>query len=219
MTFAREHVLLYAVTDRAWLNRAPAGFDTLERQVEEALIGGATLVQLREKELDDAAFLDLAQRVKRVTDAHGVPLIINDNLHVTLASGAAGLHIGQDDGEAGAIRRLLGPQKILGVSVQTVAQAVAAQAAGADYLGVGAVFPTATKADAADVSRAALTAICAAVRLPVVAIGGIQCADVGTLEGTGIAGIAVISALFGRPERVREAAVELKKLAQKVCLA
>lgn len=219
MTFAREHVLLYAVTDRAWLNRAPAGFDTLERQIEEAISGGATLVQLREKELDDAAFLDLAQRVKRVTDTYGVPLIINDNLYVTLTSGAAGLHIGQSDGEAGALRRLLGPRKILGVSVQTVAQAVSAQAAGADYLGVGAVFPTSTKADAADVSRAALTAICAAVRLPVVAIGGIQCANVGALEGTGIAGIAVVSALFGRPERVREAAIELKKFAQKVCLA
>jgi len=209
--------VLYAVTDRAWLSRAPAGADTLERQVEEAVFGGATLVQLREKALDDAAFLDLARRIKRVTDARGVPLIINDNLCVTLASDAAGLHIGQSDGDVGAVRRHLGPQKILGVSVQTAGQALEAQAAGADYLGVGAVFPTSTKADAADVSRAELTAICAAVSLPVVAIGGIQRANVGALEGTGIAGIAVVSALFGHPERVREAAMELKKLAQKVC--
>lgn len=217
MTCARERLLLYAVTDRAWLSHAPAGFDTLERQVEEAIFGGATLVQLREKALDDAAFLDLAQRVKRVTDAHAVPLIINDNLRVALASDAAGLHIGQSDGEVGTLRRLLGPQKILGVSVQTVRQALEAQAAGADYLGVGAVFPTSTKADAADVSRAELTAICAAVHIPVVAIGGIQRANVGALEGTGIAGIAVVSALFGRPESVRVAAMELKILAQKVC--
>ena len=217
MTCAREHCLLYAVTDRAWLRRAPAGFDTLERQVEEAILGGTTLVQLREKELGDAAFLDAARCVKRVTDAHGVPLIINDNLRVALASDAAGLHIGQSDGEVGPVRKQLGPQKTLGVSVQTVEQAVSAQAAGADYLGVGAVFPTSTKADAADVSLATLTAICAAVRIPVVAIGGIQRENVGALAGTGIASVAVVSALFGRPERVRAAAAELKTLAKKYC--
>ena len=212
MTFAREHLLLYAVTDRAWLASAPAGLDTLEKQVEEAILGGATLVQLREKGLDDAAFLDLARRVKPVTDAHSVPLIINDRLRVAIDADATGLHIGQDDGAVGEIRKLLGPRKTLGVSVQTVAQALGAQAEGADYLGVGAVFPTATKTDAAEVSLVTLTAICSAVRIPVVAIGGVNHGNVGALAGTGIAGVAVVSALFGRPSRVREAAVEMRAL-------
>lgn len=210
-------LLLYAVTDRAWLSAAPAGCGTLDRQVEEAILGGATAVQLREKTLDDARFIERARQVKRVTDAHAVPLIINDNLAVALASGAAGLHIGQDDGDVSLIRERLGRNKILGVSAQTVPQALAAEADGADYLGVGAVFPTSTKGDAAEVSLKVLTEICGVVRIPVVAIGGIHQGNVRLLAGTGIAGISVVSALFARPEQVRESAQELKTLAEAVC--
>lgn len=217
MSGLREALLLYAVTDRAWLSAAPAGCGTLERQVEEAILGGATIVQLREKNLDDATFIALARKIKRVTDAHTVPLIINDNLPVAVAADAAGLHIGQDDGNVRQIRRSLGKHKILGVSAQSVEQALAAEADGADYLGVGAVFPTSTKQDAADVSRTTLAAICTAVHIPVVAIGGIHADNVRLLAGTGIAGISVISALFARPDRVREAAHDLKALAAAVC--
>ena len=217
MNGVREQLLLYAVTDRAWLGSAPLGCDTLERQVEEAILGGVTLVQLREKHLDDARFIGLAHRVKQVTHAHRVPLIINDNLDVALACDADGLHIGQDDGDVRLIRERLGANKILGVSVQTVGQALAAVAHGADYLGVGAVFSTSTKPDAADVSLATLTEICAAVRVPVVAIGGIQSGNAHALAGTGIAGIAVVSALFAQPDRVRAAARELRSLAEEVC--
>jgi len=214
----RERLLLYAVTDRAWLDRAPAGCDTLERQVEEAVRGGATLVQLREKELEDAAFTGLARRVKQVTDACGVPLIINDRLGVALASAADGLHIGQADGDVRLVRVRLGAGKTLGVSVQSVEQALDAEADGADYLGVGAVFPTSTKGDAAEVSLATLAGICAAVRIPVVAIGGIHAGNARALAGSGIAGIAVVSALFGQPERTRAAAQALRSLAETVCL-
>ena len=217
MNNLREALLLYAVTDRSWLAAAPSGCGTLERQVEEAVLGGATAVQLREKTLDDDGFIRLALQVKRVTDANGVPLIINDNLRVALAAGAAGLHVGQEDGEARLMRERLGPDKILGVSVQTAAQAAAAAAAGADYLGVGAMFPTSTKPDAADVSREALAEICASVSLPVVAIGGIHQGNVRGLAGTGVAGVAVVSALFARPGRVREAAQELRALALEIC--
>ena len=133
-------LLLYAVTDRTWLSAAPVECGTLDRQVEEAILGGTTIIQLREKNLHDGPFIELAREIKRVTDAHSVPLIINDNLPVAIASDAAGLHIGQDDGDARQIRKRLGKNKILGVSAQTVAQALAAEADGADYLGVGAVL-------------------------------------------------------------------------------
>ena len=217
MSSLRDSLLLYAVTDRAWLSSAPAGCDTLDRQVEEALLGGVTLVQLREKNLDDARFIELARQLKRVTDTHSAPLIINDNLRVALESDAAGLHIGQDDGNVRLIRQRLGMDKILGVSAQTVAQALAAEADGADYLGVGAVFPTSTKQDAAEVPLKTLSEICAAVRIPVVAIGGINRDNVRLLTGTGIAGISVVSALFARPSRVRAAAQELKVIAERIC--
>ena len=217
MSSLRDSLLLYAVTDRAWLSSAPAGCDTLDRQVEDALLGGVTLVQLREKNLDDARFIELARQLKRVTDTHSAPLIINDNLRVALESDAAGLHIGQDDGDVRLIRQRLGMDKILGVSAQTVAQALAAEADGADYLGVGAVFPTSTKQDAAEVPLKTLSEICAAVRIPVVAIGGINRDNVRLLTGTGIAGISVVSALFARPSRVRAAAQELKVIAERIC--
>lgn len=217
MNDLRKHLLLYAVTDRAWLHTAPVAYATLEQQVEEAVLGGVTLVQLREKDMDDSAFIAVAQQIKRVTDLHGISLVINDNLAVALASDAAGLHIGQSDGEVRLVRQRLGAGKILGVSVQTVAQARAAEAAGADYLGVGAVARTSTKAEAAEVPREELTAICAAVGIPVVAIGGITRDNIATLAGTGVVGIAVVSALFAQGAGIRAAASDLKARAAQVC--
>ena len=205
MKVSRESLLLYAVTDRSWLNGR-----TLRSQVEEALDGGATFLQLREKNLDDAHFLEEARELQALCRARGVPFIVNDNVDVALAMGADGIHVGQHDMEAGDVRRLLGPDRILGVSAQTVEQALLAQERGADYLGVGAVFPTGSKDDADDVSFEELRAICEAVTIPVVAIGGISLSNVKKLAGSGICGIAVISAIFAQKD-IRLAAEQLRK--------
>ena len=186
---------LYLITDRSWL-----GGRSLEDQVEAALEAGATCLQLREKHLEEGALLAQAVRIKEIAHRHGVPLIINDNLRVALESGADGLHVGQGDLQAQKARALLGPEKILGVSARTVEQALAAQAAGADYLGVGAVFPTSTKPEAAEVPWETLGEICRAVEIPVVAIGGITAQRLPQLAGSGIAGAAVISAVFAQPD-------------------
>jgi len=205
MKVSRESLLLYAVTDRSWLNGR-----TLRSQVEEALDGGATFLQLREKNLDDAHFLEEARELQALCRERGVPFIVNDNVDVALAMGADGIHVGQHDMEAGDVRRLLGPDRILGVSAQTVEQALLAQERGADYLGVGAVFPTGSKDDADDVSFEELRAICEAVTIPVVAIGGISLSNVKKLAGSGICGIAVISAIFAQKD-IRLAAEQLRK--------
>ena len=205
MKVSRESLLLYAVTDRSWLNGR-----TLRSQVEEALHGGATFLQLREKNLDDAHFLEEARELQALCRERGVPFIVNDNVDVALAMGADGIHVGQHDMEAGDVRRLLGPDRILGVSAQTVEQALLAQERGADYLGVGAVFPTGSKDDADDVSFEELRAICEAVTIPVVAIGGISLSNVKKLAGSGICGIAVISAIFAQKD-IRLAAEQLRK--------
>lgn len=181
---------LYAVTDRQWLHGR-----TLESQVREVLEGGTTILQLREKCLSDDAFLDEAKEIQKTCQAFGVPLIINDNLAVAKAIGA-GLHVGQSDAACRTARASLGPDAVIGVSCINVVQAVQAQEDGADYLGVGAVFPTATKHDADYVSPEELRAICNAVEIPVVAIGGISLENAPLLTGTGIAGVAVVSALF-----------------------
>lgn len=197
---------LYAVTDRAWLHGR-----TLPSQVEQAILGGATMVQLREKDLPPDEFLAEARIIKEITKKYNVPLIINDNIEVALACGADGVHVGQSDTSAAETRRQIKPDMLLGVSVDTPEQAVIAQRCGADYLGAGAVFPTGTKLDADYVPPAALSNICAAVTIPVVAIGGIHAGNLGELAGTGIAGIAVVSALFAA-EDVRAAAEELCRL-------
>ncbi|MBO4619213.1 MAG: thiamine phosphate synthase [Victivallales bacterium] len=184
---------LYAITDRHWLNGR-----TLASQVREVLEGGATMVQLREKSLSDAEFLAEAREIKGVCDAFGIPLIINDRVAIARDVGA-GVHLGQSDMGLLEARKLLGPKAIIGVSCKTVALAHEAEANGADYLGVGAVFPTSTKSDARELPRETLVEICHAVKIPVVAIGGITLQNVQELVGTGIAGIAVISALFGAP--------------------
>ena len=205
MKVRKESLLLYAITDRYWLNGR-----TLASVVEEALEGGATFLQLREKNLDGGHFLEEARELQELCRKYDVPFIVNDNVEVALAMGADGIHVGQHDMEAGDVRALLGPDKILGVSAQTVEQAVLAEKRGADYLGVGAVFPTGSKDDADDVSHETLRAICEAVSIPVVAIGGITLQNVKELSGSGICGVAVISAIFAQKD-IREAAMQLKK--------
>jgi thiamine-phosphate pyrophosphorylase len=205
----KKDLLLYAVTDRSWL-----GEQTLFEQVEEALKGGATFIQLREKELDDESFLAEAIEIQKLCRQYRVPFVINDNVEIARKINADGVHVGQSDMEAGDVRAILGEDKILGVSAQTVAQAVLAEQRGADYLGVGAVFQTGSKADADDVSHETLKAICEAVRIPVVAIGGIGKHNVLQLKGSGIDGIAVISAIFASKD-IQKATAELKALAER----
>ncbi len=210
MNCDRKDLLLYAVTDRSWLNG-----DTLYHQVGQALEGGATFVQLREKELDEAHFLEEARELKELCRRYRVPFVINDHVGIAARIDADGVHVGQSDMEAGDVRKRLGQDKIIGVSAQTVEQALLAEKMGADYLGVGAVFHTGSKADADDVSHETLKAICRAVKIPVIAIGGIGTGNVMELAGTGICGIAVISALFARQD-IRKAAKELRALTEEM---
>jgi thiamine-phosphate pyrophosphorylase len=209
MKFDKKDLLLYAVTDRSWLNG-----QTLYEQVEEALKGGATFVQLREKILDDETFLKEAIEIQALCKKYGVHFVVNDNVEIAKRMNADGVHVGQSDMEAGNVRALLGKNKILGVSAQTVEQALLAEQRGADYLGVGAVFHTGSKADADDVSHETLRAICDAVSIPVVAIGGIGKHNVLELCGSGIRGIAVISAIFAADD-IQNATKELKALTKK----
>lgn len=187
----KKMLQLYAVTDRRW-----AGEETLCDQVEQALRGGVTCVQLREKDLPQEAFYKEALRMRALCSRYGVPLIINDNLEIALAAGADGVHVGQSDMPPEAIRKKAGADLIVGVTAKTVGQALAAQAAGADYLGSGAVFGTATKMDAKPMSMELLAQIAASVSIPVVAIGGIDRQNIALLQGTGIAGAAVVSGIF-----------------------
>ena len=202
----KKGLLLYAVTDRSWLNG-----ETLYSQVEKALQGGATFIQLREKNLDQDHFMEEALELKKLCAAYHVPFVINDNVEIAAKMDADGVHVGQSDMEAGKVREKLGPDKIIGVSAQTVEQAVLAEKRGADYLGVGAVFHTDSKADVAEVSRETLKAICDAVDIPVIAIGGINKENVSELAGTGICGIAVISAIFAEKD-IKKATEKLKNL-------
>ncbi len=202
MNCDKKDLLLYAVTDRAWL-----GEQTLQEQVEQALRGGVTFVQLREKTLEEEAFYQEAVALKELCGRYGVPFVINDNVALACRVDADGVHVGQDDMEAGNVRAMIGPDKILGVSAQTVEQAVAAQNAGADYLGVGAVFSTSTKLDACEVTWQTLKDICAAVDIPVVAIGGIKKYNVMELAGSGIDGIALVSAIFAAEDIEQECVV------------
>ena len=191
MNCNKQDLLLYAVTDRHWLHGR-----SLYSVVKESLDGGATFLQLREKSLDDAAFLAEAKELQALCRSYRVPFIVNDNVDIALAVDADGVHVGQHDMAAGDVRARLGRDKILGVSAQTVEQAKRAEAQGADYLGVGAVFPTGTKDDASPLSHDTLRAICEAVSIPVVAIGGITQENLPQLAGSGISGIAVVSAIY-----------------------
>ncbi len=208
MSIDKQDLLLYAVTDRTWM-----GESTLAAQAKAAIEAGVTMIQLREKNLDYGRFLELAMAVRRVTERSQIPFVINDNVEVALACGADGIHVGQKDQPADEVRRQIGPGKILGVSVQTVQQAICAEQSGADYLGVGAMFLTSTKQDASKVSFETLKTICGTVNIPVVAIGGIGKNNILKLGGSGIAGVAVVSAIFAQPD-VSAAAAELRRLAE-----
>lgn len=210
MKCKKETMELYAVTDRAWV-----GKQTLIQQVESALKGGATCIQLREKELDDEAFLKEAFAVKKLCNEYGVPFIINDNVKIALECKADGIHVGQSDMAAGNVRAMVGENMIVGVSAQTVEQATAAEQAGADYLGVGAVFSTTTKQDAHAVSPQTVKEICAAVSIPVVAIGGISRENILELTGLGLDGVALVSAIFGAAD-IEAACKELYALSEKM---
>lgn len=208
MKLDKKDLLLYAVTDRHWLNGR-----TLHEVVKESLDGGATFIQLREKNLDEAAFLEEAKDLQALCKEYGVPFVVNDNVDIAISMNADGVHVGQSDMEAGNVREKLGPDKIIGVSAQTVEQAVLAEQHGADYLGVGAVFHTGSKNDASEISVETLKAICKAVSIPVIAIGGITQQNVSELCGSGICGIAVISAIYAQAD-IAEAARNLKKAAE-----
>lgn len=210
MKFAESMLRLYAVTDRSWV-----GTQTLYEQVELALRGGVTCVQLREKELPPAAFLAEAKELKALCARYGVPLIINDNVELALEVDADGVHVGQEDMDAQDVRGLIGPGKILGVTAKTVEQAQRAQRNGADYLGSGAVFGSTTKWNAKPMSRELLQSICQSVTIPVVAIGGIHRGNIATLAGTGIRGAAVVSGIFAAADIEEECRVlraEVEKL-------
>ena len=191
MRISADELRLYAVTDRSWL-----GGETIFDQVEKAVRGGATCVQLREKALGHEDFLAEAKEMAKLCRRLGVKLIINDNVDVALESGADGVHVGQDDMQAMDVRRRIGPDRILGVTAKTVEQARAAEAAGADYLGSGAVFGSATKTDAKPMTMDTLRSICASVGIPVVGIGGVNRENIARLAGTGVAGAAVVSGIF-----------------------
>lgn len=197
---------LTLVTDRLRMSA-----DTLERAVEQALIGGCTMIQLREKNCSSREFYQLARSIKAVTDKYRTPLIINDRIDIALAVNAAGVHIGQSDIPAEAARTLLGPNRLLGVSATCVEEAQKAAHAGADYLGVGALFPSRTKTDALSVSMDELLKIRQSVSLPIVVIGGICKKNAAQFRPLGIDGIAVVSAIIAQPD-ITQAASELKKL-------
>lgn len=209
----RRGMTLYAVTDRSWL-----GESTLAQVVEQVLRGGATFLQLREKELDRAAFLAEAKELKALTAKYRVPFVINDDIDIALESDADGVHLGQTDLMGRDARALIGPDKILGITANTVELAVAAEKAGADYIGAGAVFGTTTKQNAKNLSLDTLRDICRAVTIPVVAIGGINGDNLPRLAGTGAAGAAVVSALFAQKDP-EEAARRLRVLAEKMVAA
>ena len=207
---AQKDLTLYAITDRHWLNG-----QTLKSQVEKALKGGATMIQIREKDLNEKDFLLEAEELLALCRSYNVPFIVNDNVELAVKIGADGVHVGQSDMNARDVRALIGNDKILGVSTQTVKQALFAQECGADYLGVGAVFPTGSKDDAEVLDRKTLMDICKAVSIPVVAIGGITKDNVRELKGTGIAGISVISAVFAQKD-IQNATAELLKRTEEI---
>lgn len=202
----KSDLRLYLVTDRG--NLSEQDFLT---QIEQAILGGATCVQLREKEMSGRSFYQLALQVKAVTDRYGVPFLINDRLDIALAVDASGVHLGQRDLPVAVARQILGPNKLVGISAKTVAQALAAQIGGADYLGVGAMFPTTTKVITQETTRETLKVITETVKLPVVAIGGISKANSHQLIGTGITGIAVVSAIM-KSRHPRNVAAELSQI-------
>ncbi|WP_334304969.1 thiamine phosphate synthase [Peptacetobacter sp.] len=203
-----KDLLLYAITDRHWLNGR-----TLSQQVRECLEGGATIIQIREKKLSEEEFLEEAKEIQSLCKEFNVPFIVNDNINIAAKIKADGVHVGQEDMDAKKVRTMLGENAILGVSASTVEEALKAEKDGADYLGVGAVFNTSTKDDADSVSFDTLKEICNSVSIPVVAIGGISASNILELKGSGIDGVSVISAIFASDD-IKEATKNLKELAK-----
>ena len=212
LRFHKDQLLIYAVTDRAW-----TGGRSLCEQVEEALKGGATMIQFREKGLEQGDFdgiLEEAEALRKLTRQYQVPLIIDDNIELALACDADGLHVGQKDMDAGEARKLLGPGRILGVTAKTAEQAKKAQAQGADYLGSGAIFGTATKADASPMAMETLRELCDSVDIPVVAIGGIRLENIRQLSGSHVAGAAIVSGIFASEDIVRTTGCLVEEMKQ-----
>ena len=210
MKCAEEYMRLYAVTDRAWV-----GGQTLYQQVESALKGGVTCVQLREKELNEEAFLKEAFELHDLCKKYNVPFFINDNVDIAIRCHAEGIHVGQDDMAAAQVRQRVGEGVMIGVSAHTVQEALDAVAHGADYLGVGAVFATHTKTDVSEMPRQTLLDICNAVDVPVVAIGGIHKENILQLKGTGVDGVALVSAIFAAKDIEAECR-ELRALSEQI---
>jgi len=207
----RKSMLLYAVTDQMWLKED----EKLADVVETVLQNGATFLQIREKDLAEDAFEAEAERLKTLCARHGVPFVVNDSVEISLQCDADGVHVGQSDIKGRDIRSIIGPDKILGISAGTVEEAVAAEKAGADYIGVGAVFPTGTKKNARTMSMELLKEIVSSVSIPVVAIGGIGAGNILQLRGSGVDGVAVVSAIFAA-ENPGKATADLLKLAEKM---
>ncbi|MBQ6536235.1 MAG: thiamine phosphate synthase [Firmicutes bacterium] len=209
MKLDKDMLLLYAVTDRAWLGRK-----TLYEQIEEALAGGVTLVQLREKQLTRPELIAEARALLPLCHSYGAPLIVNDDAEAAVLAGADGVHVGMEDCPVAELRRRFGPDLIIGATAKTVEQARLAEAASADYLGVGAVFPSPTKSAALRITAGQLKEICSSVRIPAVAIGGISGDNIAGLKGCGMAGFALVSAIFGA-EDIRRATAALKEQARR----
>lgn len=210
MKFTKDMLLLYAVTDRAWTLRR-----TLYEQIEQALAGGVTMIQLREKQLTRPELIAEARALLPLCHSYGAPLIVNDDAEAAVLAGADGVHVGREDCPVAELRRRFGPDLIIGATAKTVEQARRAEASGADYLGVGAVFPSPTKRAALRITAAQLKEICNSVRIPAVAIGGIGGDNMAQLAGCGMAGFAVVSAIFGADD-IRQAAASLKEQARAV---
>ncbi len=206
----KKAMLLYAITDRTWL-----GNNSLYKQVEDAIKGGATFIQLREKNLSYEKFLEEAKKIKEITDKYGVPFVINDNVEIAKEIDADGVHVGQSDTEAKRAREILGKDKIIGISAGNLKEAIDAEKNGADYIGIGAMFHTDTKSDATSVTFEEAKEITGKVNIPVVAIGGINSENILSLKGTGVDGVAVISAIFSH-ENIYDATHKLRKLAEEM---
>lgn len=210
MKFDESFLKLYAVTDRFW-----TGSKTLAEQVKESIEGGVTMVQLREKNLDYSSFKKEAAEIKKICAEYSVPLLINDNVLLAKEIDADGVHIGQDDMPLCQARKILGAEKIIGVSVQTAEEAAEAEKNGADYIGIGAVFPTNSKDDALLISEQTLIEICGSAKIPAVAIGGITAENIALLKQSGIRGIAVISAIFAQKD-IKSAAEKLRRKVEEI---
>ena len=206
----KKSMLLYAVTDRAWVGR-----QSLYDQVESALKGGTTCVQLREKELDDETFISEAIEISTLCKQYGVPFFINDNVEIAIKCHADGIHVGQEDMETAQVREKVGDDMMIGVSVHSVEEALEAVRNGADCLGVGAMFSTSTKTDIEILTKDVLRSICAAVDVPVVAIGGIAKSNISQLAGTGVDGVALVSAIFAADDIENECRL-LRKLSEEM---